>query len=303
MYIFTAKELVSKCLDTAKNYKTLYVMGCFGAPMTAGNKARYTKNHTFNAKPERTAKIMAASEDTFGFDCVCFIKALLWGWNGDKSQVYGGAVYKSNGVPDINANSMIKVCEDVSTDFSKIQTGEAVWMEGHIGVYIGDGLAVECTPRWDDCVQITAVGNIGKKNGYNTRTWTKHGKLPYVKYVEEPEEPVEDGKLYRVTVEGLPKKFADTLAQTYADTGYAVSVEEIPHPVVENPWVPDVGDIVNFTSSTHYSSSQSTDPKKCAAGQAKITVIAEGSKHPYHLVRTGKTGPYGWVDAGTFTKA
>ena len=94
--IMTAKELVSKCLDTAKNYKTLYVMGCFGAPMTVGNKARYTKNHPFNALPERSAKILAAAEDTFGFDCVCFIKALLWGWSGDESQVYGGAVYKDS---------------------------------------------------------------------------------------------------------------------------------------------------------------------------------------------------------------
>ena len=58
-----------------------------------------------------------------------------------------------------------------------IVPGVAVWMEGHIGVYIGDGLAVECSPRWDNCVQITAVGNIGKKSGYNTRMWTKWGRF------------------------------------------------------------------------------------------------------------------------------
>ena len=62
--------------------------------------------------------------------------------------------------------------------------GEAVWMSGHIGIYIGDGLAVECSPKWENKVQITAVGNIGSKAGYNTRTWTKHGKLPYVDYSE-----------------------------------------------------------------------------------------------------------------------
>lgn len=33
-----ASELVSKALDIAKNDKTLYVMGCFGAPMTAGQQ-------------------------------------------------------------------------------------------------------------------------------------------------------------------------------------------------------------------------------------------------------------------------
>lgn len=41
-----ATELVSKAIDIAKNYKTLYVMGCFGAPMTAANKKRYTTNHS-----------------------------------------------------------------------------------------------------------------------------------------------------------------------------------------------------------------------------------------------------------------
>lgn len=82
---------------------------------------------------------------------------------------------------------MINACSDVSTDFRSIQVGEVVWLPGHIGVYIGDGLAVECTPIWKDGVQITAVLNIGTKRGYNGRTWVMHGKLPYVTY--EAEEP------------------------------------------------------------------------------------------------------------------
>ena len=180
--IETAVQLAEAALDVAKNYKTLYVMGCFGAPMSAANKRRYTTNHDYNKKPERTAAINAASADTFGFDCVCLIKGLLWGWCGKKTSVYGGATYASNGVPDIGANAMIKVCSDVSTDFSNIQVGEAVWMTDHIGIYVGDGLAVETTSRWADGVQITAVHNIGTKSGYNGRKWTKHGKLPYVTY-------------------------------------------------------------------------------------------------------------------------
>lgn len=177
-----ASELIQKLRDIATNYKTLYVMGCFGAPMTAKNKKRYTTNHSYNKQATRTKMINAASEDTFGFDCVCLIKGVLWGWNGDTNKTYGGAKYKSNGVPDICADSMIKVCSDLSTDFSNIIPGEAVWVKGHIGVYIGDGLAVECTPAWKNKVQITAVKNIGTKEGYNARTWTKHGKLPYVEY-------------------------------------------------------------------------------------------------------------------------
>lgn len=180
-----ANELVEKVVDIAKNYETLYVMGCFGAPMTAANKARYTKNHSYNKAPERVAMINAASPDTFGFDCVNLIKGVLWGWNGDKSRTYGGASYSVNGVPDIGADQMIKVCSGVSSDFSGIVPGAAVWTTGHIGVYIGGGLAVECTPKWANKVQITAVANIGAKAGYNARTWKKWGKLPYVDYTAQ----------------------------------------------------------------------------------------------------------------------
>lgn len=180
--VMKASEFVRRLKDVATNYKTLYVMGCFGAPLTAANKERYCNNHEYNKQSARTKMIRAASEDTFGFDCVCLIKGILWGWNGDKGRSYGGAAYTANGVPDIGADSMIKVCSGVTTDFSSIEVGEAVWCSGHIGVYIGDGLAVECTPAWKNRVQITAVGNIGPKSGYNTRKWTKHGKLPYIEY-------------------------------------------------------------------------------------------------------------------------
>lgn len=77
---------------------------------------------------------------------------------------------------------MIAKCSQVSTNFSNVQVGEFLWMPGHCAVYIGDGLAVEATPKWENRVQITAVGNIGTKPGYNTRTWERHGKLPYIDY-------------------------------------------------------------------------------------------------------------------------
>lgn len=173
-------ELVAKAIDIAKNYKTLYVMGCFGAPLTPANKTRYCSNHSYNKKAARQTMIRNASADTFGFDCVNLIKAILWGWCGNRNATYGGAKYAVNGVPDISADGMIAVCKNVSTDFSHIEVGEAVWCPGHIGIYIGDGLAVECTPSWKNCVQITACNC--SKSGYNRRNWKKHGKMPYISY-------------------------------------------------------------------------------------------------------------------------
>lgn len=191
-------EFVNKLKSVATDYKTLYVLGCFGAPMNDKNKKRYSSNYSYNAQADRKKMIESATADTFGFDCVCFIKGILWGWNGDQSKVYGGAGYAVNGVPDIGADTMITKCTDLSTDFSSIEIGEAVWMKGHIGVYIGGGLAVECTPKWKNGVQITAVGNIGNKAGYNTRTWTKHGKLPYITYSGKEIDDTANVKTYTV---------------------------------------------------------------------------------------------------------
>ena len=195
--IKTNIELASWARTVAEFFVTLYVRGCFGAPMNKSNKKRYTNNHSFNKQEARKQKILEALENTFGFDCVCFIKGLLWGWIGDEDHEYGGATYQSNGVPDIGADSLIEVCKDVSTDFSEVLVGEAVWIPGHCGIYIGDGLVSECTHRWADGVQITRVHNILSDDGTPGRRWDKHGKLPWITYEEEkpevkPEEkPVE----------------------------------------------------------------------------------------------------------------
>lgn len=201
------KDFAEKMISIAKDFKTLYVMGCFGAPMTKPNKVRYIDHHSYNAQPERKEMINSASKDTFGFDCVCLIKGVLWGWWGNPEHAYGGAKYCSNSVPDITADNMFTKCNDVSTDFSNIEIGEAVWVKGHIGVYVGNGLAVECTPLWNNGVQLTAVGNIGTKEGFNTRHWTRHGKLPYITYVSEPSESRYEkiGKQYEKALKDIEK--------------------------------------------------------------------------------------------------
>lgn len=59
-----------------------------------------------------------------------------------------------------------------------------------------------------------------------------------------------------------------------------------------------VGDIVNFTGSTHYTSSTGARGTACKPGKAKITRIANGTAHPIHLVNDGSGSTvYGWVNA------
>jgi len=215
-------EYVEKLIQIT-TLKTLYVMGAFGAPLNAKNKTRYKNNNVYNRQPGRQAKIDAATADTFAFDCVGYaVKSVLWGFTGDPSKVYGGAKYKSNGVPDSNVTGFLKKCTDVSDDFSdlsKLIPGEYLYMKDHCGVYIGDGLAVECSPAWKDGVQITAVNH--KRDGYHTRTWLKHGKLPYIEYPAAPVEWIPQVGEKVIFTGNTHYTNANAITPKYCRSGYA----------------------------------------------------------------------------------
>lgn len=75
----------------------------------------------------------------------------------------------------------------------------------------------------------------------------------------------------------------------------------------DEPWTPKEGDIVIYNGDKHYANANAANGSTCKGGKAKITDIYQlgKSKHPYHLVRVAGSGAtvYGWVDAGSFTKA
>lgn len=180
----------------------------------------------------------------------------------------------------------------------------------------------------DLCVDICERNGIEKLNytGDKTGNLTRHNmfaatacpgpylqsKFPYI--AEQVNKRLaakkDDGKRYCVTIENLNREDADNLTEFLKGGGYIYSVQEmtaddkeeevIPKP--EAPWVPEVDEIVYFDGGKQYSNSNASSGQIRAAGEAKITKIVPGTKHPYHLVRTGKSGPYGWVDAGSFTK-
>ena len=49
-------------------------------------------------------------------------------------------------------------------------------MSGHCGVYIGNSQVIECSPKWENGVQITKL---------TQRKWKKHGFLPWIDYDED----------------------------------------------------------------------------------------------------------------------
>lgn len=99
-------------------------------------------------------------------DCSGLIKGTLWGY--PYSGTYGH-IY-----PDVNANTIMSTyCYNKSSNFNNITRGEFVWMNGHIGVYIGNGKVCECSPKWENGIQITEL---------KQRKWKLHGKSKWLDY-------------------------------------------------------------------------------------------------------------------------
>lgn len=163
---------INKLNEIVKKHRTVYMWGTFGQKVTNQLINQKIKQYPSWYTTSRVKHFRSlVNKNYYAFDCVGLIKGILWGWNEGKIK------YISNNVPDINADMMINRCKNISTDFSKIKEGNAVWVKGHIGIYIGDGLVIECTPAWKNNVQYSTINN---KKGYNKRKWTKHGELPYL---------------------------------------------------------------------------------------------------------------------------
>ena len=175
-----ANDFKSKLYSIATTKKTVYAWGMFGSTITKERVQAKAKQYSYWYTDRKISTVFAplygSNPPAWGFDCIGLIKGVLWGWNGDESKVYGGAVYASNGVSDLSADAMIGKCSDVSSNMNSISIGEFLWMKGHCGIYIGNGQVVESSPKWANGVQVTAL---------TARNWLKHGKLPWIEYSDE----------------------------------------------------------------------------------------------------------------------
>ena len=108
-------------------------------------------------------------------DCVGLIKG--YGWLDPSDMTIG---YAENGMPDYGANQMYQAAVDAGADHGPMSTmpeivGLAVWKEGHIGVYIGDGYVVEAMSTKKGVVKTQVEG----------RGWEGWCKIPYIEYLED----------------------------------------------------------------------------------------------------------------------
>lgn len=212
----------------------------------------------------------------------------------------------------------------------KFNTGDIVQFAGGKHYTSADGAAGSTVKA--SKAKVTAVSKTGK-HPYHCRAVNDAGAFisgvygwvdaSTVSAVKATQAPVATDEIYVVksgdTLSGIASKYGTTYQKLAAYNNISnpnkISVgQKIKIPkgsttqtTVAKPWTPAVGDIVNYTGKVHYTSAGATKAIACKGGKAKITAIYQlgKSKHPYHLVAVSGSGAtvYGWVDAGTFTKA
>lgn len=185
-------EFVAKIIDICENYDTVYLYGGIGGLLSDSVIEEKVRQYPALNTPDRVAIFNSLKGKSYGFDCVNLFKAVGWGWNGSKTERYGGVKYASNGVTDDSADSLIARCKNVSIYFSDIKIGSLVWLPGHVGVYVGGGKVIECTPIWKDGVQYSDCYNVTGQTKNNGRYWKRHGLIPWIDYSDavEPKKPV-----------------------------------------------------------------------------------------------------------------
>lgn len=161
-----------KWAQMAYDNKWGYVWGSHGNVLTANELKRLEK--TFGSHvtdKEKYIKSHWLGRRTS--DCVGLIKG--YGWYDETN---GTIKYGTNGMKDVTADGMF----NAAVEKGPISTmpdipGIAVWHQGHIGVYIGNGYVIHAANTYDGVIK-TPITSSG---------WTHWLKVPYINYIEETE--------------------------------------------------------------------------------------------------------------------
>lgn len=173
---------------TAKNLIE-YAIGQHGKPYWYATYGQISNKDLWDRKKKQYPKYYTATD--FGkqyghkvHDCVGLIKGFMWS-TGEPDAL---PKYNSNGFPDVSANGLYSYCKTkgTMTTFPN-EPGVAVFFNGHVGVYIGNGEVEEARGH--------AYGVVRTKLA--NRNWTHWGYIPGVKYsvATEPVAEKKDPKL------------------------------------------------------------------------------------------------------------
>ena len=153
-----------------------YWYGTFGQKATNGllrqKSAQYPRYYTAND--------FGLQFDKRVHDCVGLIKGYLWSNTPTASPTY-------NPEQDKNVSGMLENCTkkgDIST--MPEMAGVLVFMEGHVGIYIGNGKVIEARGHAYGVVETNLIG----------RGWTKWGKLDWITYIGDTDMTEEEAQKF-----------------------------------------------------------------------------------------------------------
>lgn len=143
-----------------------YWYGCFGQTATPvllrAKRKQYPKYYTATDFERQYAQRV--------HDCIGLIKGYFWSDNAEAKPVY-----LSNGFPDKSADAFFAYCTRKGTRMDEMPDvpGIAVFMKGHVGVYIGGGQVIEARGH--------AYGVVMTK--LKNRPWTKWAYIEGMQYL------------------------------------------------------------------------------------------------------------------------
>jgi len=144
------------------------------------------------------------SDGRISADCWNLIKCILNGYDVNSTKV-GYYQHDLSNTGDADGKTLVGMCSDVSTDFSRLKNGEPrfLYLKGtkvdHAGAFIGERNiggkiynVIEVTSSWERKILYSYVDSEGWRRHYKGAAkngrWTKHGKMTaWLDYSGTPE--------------------------------------------------------------------------------------------------------------------
>ena len=223
----------------------------------ASRPSYYSNKHPYNV-------CYIHSDGRISADCWNLIKCVLNGYDVNSTKV--GYYQKDlSNTGDVDGKTLVGMCSDVSTDFSRLKNGEPrfLYMKGtkvdHAGAFIGERNiggkiynVIEVTSSWERKILYSYVDPEGWRRHYKgaekNGRWTKHGKMTkWLDYTNtEPVAPVQPSKnldevalqVYKGKYGNNPQRKQKLKAEGYTDAEIKTIQKKVDELAKANTTVP-----------------------------------------------------------------
>jgi N-acetylmuramoyl-L-alanine amidase len=185
-------QLAEFAVERYESGQMVYWYGTYCLPCTTSLYSRKKKQYPAHYTAARASDYQKdIRNNKTCADCIGFIKGAVWSECGQRAPVYA-----SGGCPDRSADGMLAYCKSKGMENGRIATlpeipGLLLHKSGHVGVYVGNGWAIEAQGFATDIVRTKVQG----------RGWVSWAKMPFIRYeagaVAAPERALGDRTLYR----------------------------------------------------------------------------------------------------------